>query len=88
MEKKQISLVALETCYLKCRFCMYETCIGKTVSDHIHGFKTKMNNHITKSRSGVSKCKIPIHVFNWIKRSNRQLEELFFIYIRHALLKK
>ena len=31
---------------------MYETYIGKTVGDHIHGFKTRMN--ITESRSGVS----------------------------------
>ena len=25
---------------LKCKLCMYETYIGKTVGDHIHGFKT------------------------------------------------
>ena len=59
---------------LKCKFCMYETYIGKTFSDHTYGFKTRMNNHITKSRSGVSTCKFPIHVFNCIKRNNRQLE--------------
>ena len=33
---------------------MCETYIGKTVGDHIHGFKTRMNNHITENRSGVS----------------------------------
>ena len=37
----------------KMKFCMYETYIGKTVGDHIHGFKTRINNN-TESRSGVS----------------------------------
>ena len=64
--------------YFKCTLCMYETYTGKTTGDQIHGFKTRMNNHITKSRSGVSTCKFPIHVFNSIKRNNRQLEEPFF----------
>ena len=65
---------------------MYQTYIGKTVGNHIHGFKTRMNNHITESRSGVSTCKFPIHVFNCIKRNNRQLEEPFFyIYVMLSL---
>ena len=38
---------------------MYETYIRKTVGDHIHGFKTRINNHITESRIGVSTCKFP-----------------------------
>ena len=42
---------------------MYETYIGKTIGDHIHGFKIRMNN-ITESRRGVSTCKFPTHVFN------------------------
>ena len=50
--------------YLKCKLCVYETYIGKTIWDHIHGFQTKMNNHITESRGGVSTCKFTIHVFN------------------------
>ena len=54
---------------------MYEAYIEKTVGDH--GLQTRMNNHITESRSGVSTCKFPIHVFNCIKRNNRQLEEQF-----------
>ena len=57
---------------------MYETYIGKTIGDHIHGFKTRMNNHFTESRSGVSTCKFPIHVLNCIKINNRQLKEPFF----------
>ena len=54
--------------------------LKKTIVDHIHGFKTRMNNRITESRSGVSTCKFPIHVFNCVNRNNRQLEEPFFIY--------
>ena len=53
---------------------MHEIYIG----NHIYGFKTRMINHITESRRGVSTCKFPIHVFNCIKRNNRQLEESFF----------
>ena len=34
--------------HLKCKLCMYETYIGKTINDHIHGFKTTMNNNITE----------------------------------------
>ena len=36
--------------YLKCKLCMYETHIGKTIGDQIDGFKTRMNSHITESR--------------------------------------
>ena len=64
---------------------MYKTYIWKDIGDHIHGFKTRMNNHITEGRSGVSTCKFSFHVFNCIKRNNIQLEEPF-IYVRHALL--
>ena len=53
--------------------------LKKTIGDHIHGFKTRMNNCITESRSGVSTCKFPIHVFNCVNGNNRQLEEPFFI---------
>ena len=38
---------------------MYKTYIWKDIGDHIHGFKTRMNNHITEGRSGVSTCKFP-----------------------------
>ena len=59
---------------------MYEMYIGKTMVDHIRGFKTRMNKDFTKSRSGV--CKLLIHVFNCSQRNNRQLEEpLFYISI-------
>ena len=59
---------------------MYKTYIGKIIGDHIHGFKTIINNHSTESRSAVSTYKFPIHVFNCSKRNKGQLEELFFIY--------
>ena len=53
---------------------MYQTYIGKFIGDHIHGFKTRMNNHVTNRRSEVSTCKFPIHVFNYSKINNGQLE--------------
>ena len=74
--------------YLKCKLCIYEAYIGQTIGDHIHGFKTRINNHITKSSSEVLTCKSPIHFLNCSQRNNGQLEEPFFLYIRHALLKK
>ena len=40
-----------------------ETYIGKTVGDNIVGFKSRMNQHISESRTGVSTCKFPIHVY-------------------------
>ena len=46
--------------YLKCKLCMYETYIGKTIGNHIPGIKTRINNHITKNRSWVSTCKFLI----------------------------
>ena len=67
---------------------MYETYIEKTVSDHIHGFKRRIKNYITESRSGVSTWKFLIHDINCIKTKNLQLEEPFFKYILYALLKK
>ena len=59
---------------------MYETYFGKTIADHIHGFKTRLNNHITQGGSGVSTCKFPIHI-NCSQVNNSQLEKLFFLYI-------
>ena len=66
--------------YLKYNLCMYENYIEKFIGDHIHDFKTRMNNHIAESRSGVSTCKFPIHVFNCSQINKGQLEQLFFIY--------
>ena len=52
--------------------------LEKAIGDHVHAFKTRINDHITESRSGVSTCKFSINVFNCIKSNNRQLEEPFF----------
>ena len=60
--------------HLKCKFCMHETYIGKTVGDPVNGFKTRMNNHISESRKGISSCQFPIHIFNCSKQNNKQLE--------------
>ena len=43
-----------------CKLSMNETYIGKTIGDQIHGFKTRMNNHITKSRKGYQLANPPI----------------------------
>ena len=40
-----------------------ETYIGKTVGDNIIGFKSRMNQHNSDSRTGVSTCKFLIHVY-------------------------
>ena len=72
--------------FLKCKFCMCESYIGKTIGDQVHGFKTRMNNHISESKRGVSPCKFPVHVFNCSKTNNKQLEEPFFnIYVMLSL---
>ena len=47
------------------------------IRTHIHIY-THTNTHIVGYQSGVSTCKFSIHVFNCIKRNNRQLEEPFF----------
>ena len=48
--------------YLKCNMCKKkETYIGKTVGDNIVGFKSRMNQHISDSRTEDSTCKFPIH---------------------------
>ena len=40
-----------------------ETYIGKIVGDHIVGFKSRMNQHISESRTRVSTYKFPIYVY-------------------------
>ena len=48
---------------LKCNMCKKkETYIGKIVGDNIVGFTSRMNQHISDSRTGDSTCKSPIHV--------------------------
>ena len=49
---------------------MHETYIGKTVGDPVNGLRTRMNNHISESRKGISSCQFPIHIFNYSKQNN------------------
>ena len=64
--------------YLKCNISKKkETYIGKTVGDNIVGFKSRMNQHISNSRRGVSTCKFPIHVYK-CGLKNKCLNEPFF----------
>ena len=54
-----------------------ETYIGKTVGDNIVRFKSRMNQHISDSRTGVSTCKFPVHVYK-CGLKNKSLNEPFF----------
>ena len=44
--------------------CNYETYIGKTVGNNVTGFKGRVNKHISESKTGVSTCKFPRHVYS------------------------
>ena len=64
--------------YLKWNMCKKkETYVGKTVGDKIVRFKSKMNQHISSSRTGDSTCKFPIHVYKCSLKS-KCLNEPFF----------
>ena len=65
--------------YLKSKLSMYEPYkpyIGKAIGDHIHGLKTRMNNHITVYIMSL----MIYYIFNCIKRNNKQLVGPFFVY--------
>ena len=36
--------------YLKSKLYIYETYTGRSIVDHIHDLKTRVNNHITESK--------------------------------------
>ena len=42
------------------------------------GFKTRINKHISDSRTGQGTCVFAKHVFNCAKNSNKSLAEPFF----------
>ena len=67
MENKNKYHLPQQKHYLKCKFYKYETYIGKIVGSHIYCFKTRMNNHITGSWSGLSKYEFLIYVFIALK---------------------
>ena len=66
--------------FLTCYFCKHSTYIGKTWGDKImnRGFKTRINKHISDSRTGQGTCVFAKHVFNCAKNSNKSLAEPFF----------
>ena len=63
-------------CYLKCKMCNEkETYIGKTKGDNTKGFKVRINQHISDSKTGD--CKFPRHVCDCGIKNNC-LEQPFF----------
>ena len=57
--------------YLKCNMCKKkETYIGKTVAHNIVGFKSRMNQHITDSKTGDSTCKFPYMFIGVVWKTN------------------
>ena len=72
--------------YLKCNMCNHRTTyIGKTVGDLAVGFKSRMNQHISECRDGISTCKFPRHVHNCGIKNNRLKEPFFEINIMFKL---
>ena len=62
--------------YLKCKMCNEkETYIGKTKGDNTKGFKVRINQHISDSKTGD--CKFPRHVCDCGIKNNC-LEQPFF----------
>ena len=72
--------------YLKCNMCNDATTyIGKTEGDINKGFKPRMNNHISESRTGKSYCNFPKHVYNCGIKNNCLIEPFFKIFIMMRL---
>ena len=59
---------------------MYETYIRKTVGDHIHGFKTRMNKWGRSEgiNVGYQRANSSFMSLIALKKNNGQLEEPFF----------
>ena len=48
--------------YLKSNMCDYKkTNIGKTVGGNVAGFISRINQHISDCRTGISTCKFPVY---------------------------
>ena len=62
-DRKANAISPWPSCYLKRDICRKKADIGKAVGDSIVGFKSRMNQHISDSRTEVSACKFPIHVY-------------------------
>ena len=64
--------------YLKRNMCDHkETYIGKTFGDNVVGFKSRINQHISDCRTGISTCKFLIHVYHCTMK-NKCLKEPYF----------
>ena len=64
--------------YLKCNMCDHkETYIGKTVSNNAVGFKSRINQHISDCRTGISTCTFSIHVYHCALKSKCFLKKYF-----------
>ena len=58
--------------------CDYkEAYLGKTVGYNVFGFKSRINQHISDCRTGISTCKFPIHVYHCTMR-NKCLKGPYF----------
>lgn len=72
--------------YLKCNMCNKKTTyIGKTQGDNVHGFKQRMNLHISESKRGKSTCHFPKHVYECGIKNNCFKEPYFEINIMMSL---
>ena len=64
--------------YLKCNMWEdKETYIEKSVGDNFVGFKSRINQHISDCRTGISTCKFPIQVYHCVMK-NKSLKSHIF----------
>ena len=63
---------------------MYETYIGKTIDDHIHGFKTMIIS--AKAEVKYQRANSPFIFLIVLKEIT--IRGTILLYVRHALLKK
>ena len=64
--------------YLKCNMCHHkETYIGKSVGDNIVGFKSRINQHNSDCRTGISTWTFPAHVYHCVM-NNEYLKKPYF----------
>ena len=72
--------------YLKCNMCKKKkTYIGKTVGDNIVGYRSRMNQNTSNSKTGDSTCKFPIHVYKYGLKNKCLNEPLFEINVMMKL---
>ena len=62
-----------------------KTYIGKTVGDNIVGYRSRMNQDTSNSKTGNSTCKFPIHVYKYGLKNKCLNEPLFEINVMMKL---